>query len=129
MRRREVDRQLKQFVKERLRKFKDPAGARRIGPVDVPSGDIEHQAIGQLPAFVDDGLQIGAIRVFPLCVLKAGWWRSAHAYLWRCDFGIYNHDKIGDIAGLGMLWIQGFQFGGRLSTRADPLPPKIAALS
>jgi hypothetical protein len=29
----------------------------------VPSGDIERQAIGQLPAFVDDGLQIGAIRV------------------------------------------------------------------
>ena len=32
------------------------------------------------------------------------------------NFGIYNHDKIGRIPGLGMLWIQGFQFGGRLSS-------------
>jgi hypothetical protein len=29
----------------------------------MASGDIEHQAVGQLPALVDDGLQIGAIRV------------------------------------------------------------------
>jgi len=40
-----------------------PGGITHIRPVDVPSGDIEHQAIGQPPAFVDDGLQIGAIRV------------------------------------------------------------------
>ena len=40
-----------------------PLGITHIGPVDVPSGDIECQAIGQLPALVDDGLQIGAIRV------------------------------------------------------------------
>ena len=40
-----------------------PGGIAHIGPVDVPSGDIERQAIGQLPAFVDDRLQIGAIRI------------------------------------------------------------------
>src|SRR3984957_12278049 len=40
-----------------------PLGITHIGPVDVPSGDIEYQAVGQLTAFVDDGLQIGAIRV------------------------------------------------------------------
>ena len=40
-----------------------PLGITHIGPVDVPSGDIEHQTIGQPPAFDDDGLQIGAIWV------------------------------------------------------------------
>ncbi len=39
-----------------------PLGMTHIGPVEVPSGDIECQTIGQLPAFVEDGLQIGAIR-------------------------------------------------------------------
>ena len=29
-----------------------------IGPVDVPSGDIEHRAIGQLPASGDDGSSV-----------------------------------------------------------------------
>src|ERR1700693_3336035 len=74
-----------------------PLGITHIGPVDVPSGDIEHQAIGQLPAFVDDGLQIGAIRVcgqyaaaaevqeeepggrrcvFRLCVYRCGTYRA-----------------------------------------------------
>src|ERR1700721_2240176 len=36
---------------------------RPIWSMNVAQRDIQHQAIGQLPGFVDDGLQIGAIRV------------------------------------------------------------------
>ena len=30
----------------------------------MPGGDIEHDSIGPLPAFVNQGLQIGSIRVY-----------------------------------------------------------------
>ena len=35
-----------------------PTRIAHVGPVDVPGDDIERQTVGQLPAFVDDGLQI-----------------------------------------------------------------------
>lgn len=38
-------------------------GITHVGPVDMPGDDIEYEAIRQSSAFVDDGLQIGAIRV------------------------------------------------------------------
>jgi hypothetical protein len=40
-----------------------PLRITHVGPVDVPGGDIECEAIGQFPAFAADGRQIGAVRV------------------------------------------------------------------